>query len=169
METMNKNYKNEEWVEIRGYPDYLISNYGRVYSCKTDKLISVSSGKYKSVRLCKNGKEYRFSIHRLVAMHFIPGEDDGLVVNHIDGNKQNNYETNLEWCTQRDNNIHAITHGLNFPGAYQKRKIRVSETGCIYNGAVNCAKAIGGDFRNVYACLCGKRKTHRGYHFEYVN
>lgn len=165
----NNDFTNEEWVEIRGYPNYLISNYGRVYSCKTGKLVATSSGKYKSVLLYERGKGQRFFIHRLVAMHFIPGEDEDLVVNHLDGNKHNNYETNLEWCTHRDNNIHAIEMGLNFPGSYQKRKVKILETGRIYDGVINCAKAINGDFRNVYACLCGKRKTHRGYHFEYVD
>ena len=161
--------ENEEWTEIRGYPNYLISNYGRIYNWKTNRMVTICSGKYKTVLLYNDGEGKRFSIHRLVAMHFVPGEDAKLVVNHIDGNKNNNHDENLEWCTQRDNNIHAIKSGLNFPGSYQKRKIIIIETGAMYDGVVTCAKDINGDFRNVYACLSGKRKTHRGYHFEYVS
>lgn len=165
----DSNFENEEWTIIRGFPNYMISNYGRVCNSNSGKLIAISSKRYDSVLLYRSGMACRFLIHRLVASHFIPGEDDGLVVNHLDGNSHNNHESNLEWCTYRDNNLHAVAMGFNNPGAYQKKKIRVVETGSIYDGVVNCAEAINGDFRNVYACLCGKRKTHRGYHFEYVD
>ena len=37
---------------------------------------------------------------------------DKLQVNHIDGNKKNNNLSNLEWCTQSENQIHAFKHGL---------------------------------------------------------
>jgi hypothetical protein len=55
-----------------------------------------------------NGKQQRFYVHRLVALHFIPNNDPlhKTIVNHIDGNKLNNNVSNLEWVTPRENNIY---------------------------------------------------------------
>lgn len=47
--------------------------------------------------------------------------------------------------------------------------IRVLETGEIFNSIRECAEHINGDSANICQCLSGKRyKTHKGFHFEYV-
>lgn len=51
------------------------------------------------------------SVHRLVAIAFY-GKNESLVVNHIDCNKSNNTLQNLEWCTKKQNSIHAWNNGL---------------------------------------------------------
>lgn len=53
-----------------------------------------------------------FRIHRLVAVHFIPNTIDNEQVNHIDGNKENNCVSNLEWCSQTENMKHSYRIGL---------------------------------------------------------
>ena len=53
-----------------------------------------------------------FYAHRLVAKHFILNDKLLKEVNHIDGNKQNNNYSNLEWCTTQENTKHAINNGL---------------------------------------------------------
>lgn len=57
-----------------------------------------------------NGKNIQ--THRIIASIFCerePGED---FVNHIDGNKQNNDASNLEWCTRSENALHSYRTGL---------------------------------------------------------
>lgn len=60
---------------------------------------------YSYFRLCKDNKQKRYAVHQLVAMAFIGFEPCGysLIINHIDGNPQNNYCDNLQITTQRDN------------------------------------------------------------------
>ena len=53
---------------------------------------------YYSVDLMKNGKRYKFRVHRLVAEAFIPNPDNLPMVNHKDEDKLNNIASNLEWC-----------------------------------------------------------------------
>ena len=52
------------------------------------------------------------SVHRLVALVFLPNLNNKEFVNHIDGNKSNNKLDNLEWSTCLENNLHKIKNGL---------------------------------------------------------
>ncbi len=78
------------------------------------KLLKPSIDKYgyKKVVLTKNGKRKTYTVHRLVAMAFIPNPYSKKTVNHIDGNKLNNCVDNLEWATSKEQKEHAIKHGL---------------------------------------------------------
>jgi len=98
----------EEWREIDGYSNYIVSSYGRIYSKKSDKFIKPFYGKsskginkYKRVRLYANGKAKNKFVHKLVVEHFVenPDPEIKLFVNHIDCNKSNNHKDNLEWVT----------------------------------------------------------------------
>lgn len=99
------------WKDIEGYEGkYQVSNTGRVRSLnynRTGKIKVRKQGKdklgYKSVFLCKDGKNKGYLVHRLVAQAFIPNPNNYPVVNHKDENPSNNTVWNLEWCTQEYN------------------------------------------------------------------
>lgn len=119
----------ELWKPILGYEnEYHISNFGNVKSLQRvftrkdgkkltikEKILTPSMDKkgYPRITLCNiNKKQITPKVHRLVAEHFIENPNNYTQVNHIDGNKQNNNITNLEWCTVLQNNVHAKENNL---------------------------------------------------------
>ena len=107
----------EVFKVIDRFPKYSVSNKGSVLSfarCKNGKLLhkQKESIGYFSVKLSENGKFKTILIHRLVAETFIPNPENKKTVNHIDGNKQNNFLEHLEWCTFSENSIHAVKNNL---------------------------------------------------------
>lgn len=113
----------EIWKDIEGYEGfYQISNLGRVKSlggwCGTAKRkekirsTSLTHDGYVKVRLIHQGKDKTMRVHRLVAEAFIANPKNKDTVNHIDGNKQNNMVSNLEWVDRTEQMIHAYGLGL---------------------------------------------------------
>ncbi len=100
------------WKDIPGYEGkYQVSNTGRVRSLNYNgtgktKVMKPSTNKlgYKRINLCKDGKKKKYSVHRLVALTFIPNPNNYPIINHKDENPSNNYYKNLEWCTYEYNN-----------------------------------------------------------------
>lgn len=84
---------------------YLITSDGKIINKTTnrEKKPFVSNSGYKRVTLWFDGKQKKMSVHRLVAMMYIPNPNNLSQVNHIDGDKKNNNVNNLEWCDQRHN------------------------------------------------------------------
>lgn len=120
---------NEIWKPIEENPVYLVSNYGRVKTidhpvwCKVNNSYSIRKGrfciptnknskKYWRVGVQINNKQKQLAIHRLVAKAFIPNPYNLPQINHIDGNKNNNHVSNLEWCDNSYNQLHAWKNGL---------------------------------------------------------
>lgn len=112
----------EIWKDIEGFEGYYqVSSYGRVKSCarcictggRTNHEISNlkerilkcnNADVYPGVVLCKEGKTFSKTVHRLVAQAFIPNPDNLPCINHKDCNPHNNCVDNLEWCTYKYNN-----------------------------------------------------------------
>ena len=92
-------------MEIQGYPNYLIYEDGKVCSKKSNRVLKpyINHG-YLQITLSNNGKQKKMSIHRLVAIHYIPNPENKPCVDHIDRDTQNNNLSNLRWATCRENN-----------------------------------------------------------------
>ena len=126
-------YDDPDWKYIEGYEGvYQVSRYGEVRS--VDHFVSCKNGKYKLSKGVNrvfdttkdgyfqvglyardiDGKEFGSArmVHVLVAKAFVPNPENKPQVNHIDGNKQNNDASNLEWVTAKENTEHAIRTGL---------------------------------------------------------
>lgn len=109
---------NEEWRDIPGYEGrYQVSNLGRVkslpkYHQKKETILKgdVDKWGYIHVRLCLNEKLRRkHSVHRLVAIAFIPNPSNYPEIDHINTNPSDNEVSNLRWATRRMNLANPIT------------------------------------------------------------
>ncbi|EPT2858255.1 NUMOD4 motif-containing HNH endonuclease [Proteus mirabilis] len=182
----------EKWLPV-AIPDfsqsYEVSNFGRVRSIDreiirnghnmnlTGKVLrqADNGNGYLSVMLSNGKLQRRFLVHRLVANSFLGLESTRPHVNHINGKKNDNRASNLEWCTRQENGNHASITGL---VAFGKRNsqykgsikaINVSSGEAILLNGTRELKEYGLNSDLVYKCLSGKRKTHKGYRFERLN
>lgn len=123
--------EQEVWKLIYNSKSYMISNYGRVKRLKHKRwnVKNNSWSIYKEIIKhidYNNSKGYgrvdiRYKtytkteqVHRLVAKYFKVNPNISIYnqVNHLDGNKTNNYWRNLQWCTNQMNKQHAIKNDL---------------------------------------------------------
>lgn len=111
--------KDEEWRDVFEFEDlYMISNYGRIISKHNDDSgillrLSKDTNNYERVVLFNDrGEKKHISVHRLVALGFIPNPENKPFVNHKNGIKWDNRSSNLEWVTQSENVVHAYKTGL---------------------------------------------------------
>ena len=175
----------EEWktVIVNGevYNNYMVSNLGRIKSLsynrtKQEKTLKQSQQKgYLYVKLAKNGEMKSEIVHRLIAKTFISNPKNKPQVNHKDGNKLNNSVSNLEWCTNGENQKHAFNNGL------KRRKFGKENPNATnvmqYDLQGNFIKEWGSiseadrelkiSFKNISACCKGKRKTAGGFKWNY--
>ncbi len=100
-------------MRIEGF-DCLVFEDGRVFSFQRNIFLAQKLDRYGYwiVRISKNKVRKSIKVHRIVAMAFLDNPNNYPIVNHKDGNKENNHTSNLEWCTVKQNNQHAVDIGL---------------------------------------------------------
>lgn len=161
----------EIWKTSSKYSDYEVSTEGRIKrkSTGTTLVATDDSRGYPAVTVFDHNGQHTKNVHRIVAETFLPNPDGKIAVNHKDGNKRNNHISNLEWVTNSENMKHAYRTGLKARPdtcGSPKRRVRIVETGEVFDSVGDCARAINGDQAHIFNCLSGRYHTHKGYHFE---
>lgn len=114
------NYGNKELSSL-----YKISNFGRVYSVRLNRIIQGQKTKgYYDLHMKKGKLCQRCYVHRLVAMHFLENPNNYKYVNHKDSNPANNSVDNLEWCSHLYNMQYAAKLGHFKKNKKWKQKIK---------------------------------------------
>lgn len=181
----------EIWKPVKDFDGwYEISNGGRIRSL--DRVIchvkdktwnkektQMNEGKmltpqqnnkgYYYIMLYRNSKHVKRYIHRLVAEAFLPPPKNSYrVVNHINGDHQDNRPENLEWCTQKYNTQQAFDTGL----VKTRKRVRSTDikTGETheYDGVSIAARILGVSHSGISLCLTGKNKICKGCRWEYI-
>ena len=102
-----------EWRVIGSNLDYQVSNTGLVRSIKFNKVKMIGQyincNGYNIVSLCSQGKQKTHTVHRLVALAFIPNPDNNPQIDHINRIKTDNRVENLRWVTVSENQINTLT------------------------------------------------------------
>lgn len=146
---------------------YFISNYGRFKDS-----YGVIKENYK---VNENGyiKVYvydkAYALHRLVALAFIENPNNKEQVNHKDGNKINNCVDNLEWVTNKENQIHKFTNhlGNSFTRKIIQYDLEMNEIQ-EFNSIISASKLLNISRSNISGVLRNYRKTAGGFIFKYI-
>lgn len=114
--------EGESWKEVDGYENYYtVSDFGRIKSISknrvngyAEKILkqSLNGRGYFHVGFSRYGEVKYFSVHKLVAIAFIPNPNKKEEINHKKGIKIDNRATELEWNTHLQNIRHARETGL---------------------------------------------------------
>lgn len=166
----------EIWKDVVGYEGlYKVSNTGLVksiywYGKYREALLKqwpLKAG-YMNVALYKNRERKQMLTHRVVAEAFLPNPEHFAQVNHIDGNKKNNYVENLEWCSGKSNMQHALTNGL---CQIKKKVCQFSLDGNHvrdWDSATSAANYYHCSRQCIAACARGLKKSVKGYIWKYA-
>lgn len=142
----------EIWKNIIGFQGfYQVSNLGRIRSVRFNKikLLITAINHFGYCYNCISIKNIKknYTVHRLVALTFIPNTENKAQVNHINGIKTDNRVENLEWVTSSENNTHAIKNKLRVmpkgKSHFNSKKVFNKETGVVYESITDAAKQNG--------------------------
>ena len=168
----NNNLENEVWKKLSENiitdKQYFVSNLGRFKNSLGTIMdnYKVNENGYIRVNIYKKS----YGLHRLIAITFLENPNNKEQVNHIDGNKLNNAVENLEFCTNKENQIHKFKIGLgnNFTrkiGQYDLSGNLIKE----FKSIVSSSKELNIGKSNIMGVLKKSRKTSGGFIFKYLD
>jgi len=175
--------QEEIWKDVVGYEGlYQVSSLGRVKSLprvirggaskfrtlKERILKGTKNTEYSTVIMYNNGIGRAFKIHRLVAEAFITNSNNYQEVNHIDGNKHNNCSYNLEWCTHKENILHAVKNNLLL---FSRPVIQLSKDGKFihkFNSIAEASRKTDASKAGIGLVCRGKLKTSGKFKWKFA-
>ena len=153
------------WRVIEEFPNYMINEHGVIYKVKGKRKNLIMKPKvdkdgYYYIGLRNEKGRFFRRIHQLVAKAFIKNNNKNFnIVNHMDGNKQNNHFTNLEWCDMSYNTKYS----------FDKLGRKGTHTTDIKCKLYKSEKFVG-DFNNIKeAVIFAKKKYNAPYSSLYKN
>lgn len=167
-----KKIMEEIWKDIEGYEGlYQVSNMGRVRSLRRNIILKSKreTNEYERVVLSTNNIPKLYSIHRLVAMAFIPNPNNYPIVNHKDEDRTNNRVDNLEWCTQKYN----VNYGTGIAKrarSQSKKVLQFKPDGTFvkeWESTMEIGRAMNKSQAHIVDVCNGKRRIAYGYIWKY--
>ncbi len=132
---------SEIYVNINGFSNYQVSNFGNVKNIKTGRILKgvMDGSGYFQVVLFNDGESTKKKIHKLVASEFLQNPENKACVDHIDRNKTNNHLSNLRYATLSENQHNRTMNfnntsgviGVSFHKANQKWRADIRVNGSI--------------------------------------
>lgn len=176
-------YLDEVWEYIPGIQNYMISNYGRVWSEKSQMFLKpkkMDREGHMGFCLHDNGVPHYVYQHRIMAEAFIPNPECYPIVRHLNDIPDDNDLCNLAWGTQRDNWDDSVENGTAHPPTDEDREIgfrkvrkpiigKNLQTGevCKFRGQNEAGRILGIQQANIFKVLNGERRQTGGWTFEY--
>jgi hypothetical protein len=172
-ENKNNDLENEIWKKVilenidMENKQYFVSNLGRFKNSSGTIMDNYKVNENGYIRVYIYNKTY--ALHRLIALAFIENPENKKQVNHIDGIKVNNSAQNLEWNSNKENQIHKFQIGLgnNFTKKivqYNLEMHKIKE----FKSIAGAAKELNIGKTNINGVLKNRRNTAGGFIWKYL-
>ena len=172
-ENNNDDLENEIWKRVcienndtKG-KEYFVSNLGRFKNSFGIIMDNYKINENGYTRVYIYNKTY--VLHRLIALAFIQKPENKEQVNHKDGNKLNNKLENLEWVSNKENQIHKYQIGLGFKTSKKiiQYDLELNEIKC-FNSIMDASRELNINYSKIKNILYKKQKTTEGFMFKYL-
>jgi len=161
----------ERWKTCREFPNYDVSDHGRIRNNNTGYILnpSLDANGIQRVTLLYNGFRKYKHVHNLVAEAFVPGETEYSMVVHKDDDQTNCYANNLKWVERGERYRYFYDSGKCNNNHFKKR-VRCVETGEIFESITECSEITGLNYRVISRCVNNPvTRTRDGLHFRFVD